>query len=74
MIDLEIWLRDWRIANNVGNRVVVLFTTRRIPPPRPLKFLGEEIRSEEKVIFFIGDLPGLVLYIILDEKHPTDSV
>jgi hypothetical protein len=27
----------------------VLFTARRIPPPRPLRFLGEEIRWEEKV-------------------------
>ena len=34
---------------NVGKSAAVLFTTRRIPPPRPLRFLGEEIRWEEKV-------------------------
>ena len=47
--ELEIWLREWRIAINVGKSAAVLFTTRRTPPPRPLRFLGEEIRWEEKV-------------------------
>ena len=43
LADLEIWLRDWRIAINVGKSAAVLFTTRYIQPPRPLKFFGEEI-------------------------------
>ena len=46
---LEIWLREWRIAINVGKSAAVLLTTRRIPPPRSLRILGEEIRWEEKV-------------------------
>ena len=41
--ELEIWLREWRIAINVRKSAAVLFMTRRIPPPRPLRFLGEEI-------------------------------
>ena len=47
--ELEIWLREWRIAIIVGKSAAVLFTTRRTPSPRPLRFLGEEIRCEENV-------------------------
>ena len=45
--ELEIWLREWRIAINVGKSAAVIFTTRRAPPSRPLRFLGEEIRWEK---------------------------
>ena len=41
--EVEKWLRDWMIAINVGKSAAVLCTTRYIPPPRPLRFLGEEI-------------------------------
>ena len=62
--ELEIWLREWRIANDVGKSAAVIFTTRRIPPPRPLRFLGEEIRWGKKSNIWaspwIGDLPGVV--------------
>ena len=34
---------------NVGNSAAVLSTTRRIPTPRPLRYLGDEIQRVEKV-------------------------
>ena len=49
LADVEIWLRDWRIAINVVKRVAVPFTTTPIPPPRPLRYLGVEIRWEKRV-------------------------
>ena len=42
--ELETWLRDWRIAINVDKSAAVLYTTRRIPTPRPLRFFGDEIQ------------------------------
>ena len=42
--ELEIWIREWRVTINVGKSAAVLFTTRRMPLPPPLIFLGEEIR------------------------------
>ena len=49
LTELETWLRDWRIAINVDKSAAVLFTTRRTPTPRPLRFLGDEIQWVEKV-------------------------
>ena len=49
LADLEIWLREWRIAINVGKSSAALLTTRHILPPGLLRFLGEVIRCEEKV-------------------------
>ena len=62
---LETWLRDWRIAINVDKSAAVLFTTTRIPTPRPLRFLGNEIQWVEKVkyvevILDKNQSPGLV--------------
>ena len=47
----------------------LLFTTRRIPPPRPLRFLGEEIRWEETVKY-----PGVTLDRILTWSSHIDQV
>jgi len=62
--ELEICLRDWRIAINVDKSAAVLFTTTRIPTPRPLRFLGNEIQWVEKVKYsgslLIRDLLGLL--------------
>jgi Reverse transcriptase (RNA-dependent DNA polymerase). len=64
LTELETWLQDWRIAINVDKSAAVLFTTRRIPTPRPLRFLGDEIQWVEKVNIsrspLIRDLPGLL--------------
>jgi hypothetical protein len=42
---LELWLRNWRIANNVSKSTAVLFAkaARRVRQPRPVQFLGEPI-------------------------------
>jgi Reverse transcriptase (RNA-dependent DNA polymerase). len=62
--ELEKWLRDWKIVINVGKSAALLFTTRHIPPPRPLRCLEEEIRWEETIKYLgwpsLGDLTGLV--------------
>jgi hypothetical protein len=71
------WLRDWKIAINVGKSadLLVLFTTRRIPTPRPLRFLRDKIQWVEKDLGspLIRDLLGLVRYVRLDGGHPRDS-
>ena len=64
LYELEIWLREWRIVINVGKSAAVLFTTRRTPPPRLLRFLGEEIKWEEKVKY---------LGVTLDRRHTWSS-
>ena len=33
LTELEIWLRDWRIAINVDKSAAVFFTTKHIPTP-----------------------------------------
>jgi hypothetical protein len=49
---------------NVGNSAAVLFTTRRTPPPRPLRFLREEIQWGEK---------GKYLRVTLDSRLTWSS-
>ena len=49
---------------NAGKSADVIFTTRRIPPSRPLRFLGEKTPCEETFKYLglpcIGDLRSLV--------------
>ena len=56
LTELETWLRDWRIAINVDKSAAVLFTTRRIPTPRPLRYLGDEIQWVKKVKYLGASL------------------
>ena len=55
--ELEKWRRDWRIPINTGKSAALLFRNIYIQPPRPLRFLGEEIGWQEKVKYS-GSHPG----------------
>ena len=59
LIELETWVRDWKIAINVDKSAAVLFRTRRIPTPRPLRFLGDEIQWVKKVKYLGSPLGHL---------------
>ena len=76
LADLGIWLRDWRIAINVGKSAAVLFTTRCILSPHPLRFLEKRFNGQEKSniwgSLWIGDLPALFTQTKLEEKHSRD--
>jgi hypothetical protein len=43
LVDLELWIRKWRIAINVSKSMATLFTRTRIQPPRPVALFGEPI-------------------------------
>ena len=62
LADLEIWLRDWRIAIIVGKTAAVLLRTRRNKPPRPLRVPDKEMQCAENVKY-VGeiDIPGLAI-------------
>ena len=57
--ELGTWLRDWRIAINVDKSAAMLFTTKLLPTPRPLRFLGDEIQWVKKIKHLGAPLPGL---------------
>jgi hypothetical protein len=43
LIDLERWLKEWRITINVSKSTAMLFTRRRIQKSRPVQLFGEPI-------------------------------
>ena len=62
--ELEIWLRDWRIAINVSKSAVMLFMSRHIPNLDRSGFLEMRFSRLKKIKYLgsplIKDLPGLV--------------